>query len=129
MYNFQVLQTKERQGSNEKEEQLEGADGICSRARPRSVLENNQSTNPNERDESKSSGRKFGETTGPCKHTKKQSDLTCQCSRDAHLPQLLLQLGTKGHDENMDNDKDQWNKPSEDDETDSIESSHFGYAE
>ena len=48
---------------------------------------------------------------------------------DAPLPQLLLQLGTKGHDENMDNKKDKWNKPAESDETDSIESSFFGYAE
>ena len=124
-----VFQTKKSQGSVEKEEQLKGADGICNRARPRSVLENNQSTNPNERDESKSSGRKLGETAGPSKPTKKQSDLTCQRSTDAPLPQLLLQLGTKGHDENMDNNKDQWNKPAESDETDSIESSFFGYAE
>ena len=60
---------------------------------------------------------------------KKQPNSTCQRSTDAHLPQLLLQLGTKEHDENMDNNKDQWNKPAEDDETDSIESSFFGYAE
>ena len=108
---------------------VKGACGICNWARPWSVLENNQSTNPNERDESKSSRRKLGETVGPSKSTKKQSDLACTRSPDAPLPQLLLQLGTKGHDENMDNNKDKWNKPAESDETDSTESSFFGYAE
>ena len=128
-YNLQVLQTKESQGSIEKEEQLKGACGICNWARPRSVLENNQSTNPNERDESKSSGRKLGETVGPSKSTKKQPDLACKRSPDAPLPKLLLRLATKEHDENMDNDNDQWNKPSKDDQTDSTKFSQFGFAE
>ena len=105
MYTFQVFQTKESQGSVEKEVQLKGACGICNWTRPRSVLENNQSTNPNERDESESpTRRKLGETVGPSKSTKKQPDLACKRSPDAPLPQLLLQLATKEHDENMDND-------------------------
>ena len=130
MYNLQVLQTKESQGSVEKEEQLEGADGICNRARPRSVLENNQSTNSNETDESESSTRrKLGETVGPIKSKEEQQDLACKHSPDAPLSKLLLQLATKEHDENMDNDNDQWNKPSKDDQTDSTKFSQFGYAE
>ena len=108
---------------------MKGYPGICNRARTRNVCENNQPTNPNERDEPKPTGRKLRETAGPSKSTKKQSNFAHQCILHAYLPQLLLQLGTKGPDKNKDNDKDERNEPAEDDdETDSIESSYFGYA-
>ena len=90
-YNFQVFQTKESQGSIKKEEQLKGAGGICNWTKPRSVLENPQSTNPNETDESESSTRrKLGQTVGPNKSTEEQPDLACKCGTDAPLSKLLL---------------------------------------
>ena len=116
------------QGSVEKEEQFKRDDDICNSTKLRNVYEDNKPTDPNEGDEPSSSGGKPGETAGPSNPTKNQPNSTCQRIKDAHLPHLLLQLGTTGHDENMDNKKVERNKPAESDETDSTESSYFGYA-
>ena len=127
MYHLWVLQAKKGQCSIEKEKQFKRDDDICNSAKHRNVCEDNKPTDPKEGDEPSSSGGEHGETASPSNPTKNQPNSTCQHIKDAHLPHIILQLGTTGHDENMDNEKEEWNKPAESDETDS-NSSFFGQA-